>query len=412
MKIKSFYLRWAIRLSFLAGAVGLTLNGPLPPALARLFPGASPLTWLASTLAGRGPLAGAWWALPALAVLLLALWRGRWFCRWFCPAGTLYGLGVPLSLKRTLPAWRANGFLFWMILAGAAVGITSGLGLGLDPLSSFNRLPSLLAPAAREGFAWIPGLVVPLFLLAGLVWPAFWCARFCPLGYAFDLTFALSHRQFTGSVRPDHVRRDLLVGAAIGLPLAGLLRWLSFRNRLTAEDPRAFTPAAILPPGAGTAERFDRLCTRCYACVHTCITGVIRVPAPDWRNPAAAFSPRLDFSKAFCTQNCNRCTQACPTGALPPLTEAAKQQVRLGTAVVFKEKCLAWADGEHCMVCQEMCPYVAISISESPTGIPRPVVDPAICRGCGFCENQCPAARAGKAILVRGIPRQEQIPNA
>ena len=28
MKIKSFYLRWAIRLSFLAGAVGLTLNGP------------------------------------------------------------------------------------------------------------------------------------------------------------------------------------------------------------------------------------------------------------------------------------------------------------------------------------------------------------------------------------------------
>ncbi len=62
------------------------------------------------------------------------------------------------------------------------------------------------------------------------------------------------------------------------------------------------------------------------------------------------------------------------------------------------------------MVCQEYCPYKAIEASYTEAGLPRPVVNPQVCRGCGACQNQCPAIRAGKAIIVHGVERQKVLP--
>lgn len=421
-KIWYGFLRWGVRLFFLASASLLTLHGPLPewlaqkvPALAphlppalpaawaRVLPGASPLTWLASSIADRRLLAGFFLAAVALAVLLLTVWRGRLFCRWVCPAGTLYTLGGKVSLKKRFFPWRISGVLFWAILAASLCGVT--VGLSLEPLSSFSRLLLPAYPEMMSAAAWIPGLIIPLFLVLGCIQPLLWCGQFCPLGYAFDLAHGATRRGQRSTPPVNRVRRDLLAGVVVGLPLA--LLWRRFGLGGAGRTAGANPP--VVPPGAGSPERFARLCTRCYACVQTCPTKVIRVGMPKSLDFESALMPELDAEKGFCTQYCNRCTQVCPAGAIRPLSEAEKQQQQIGIAVVYKEKCLAWTDGEHCMVCQEMCPYGAISIDTSPAGIPRPVVHSAQCRGCGFCQNQCPATRAGKAILVHGVPRQTRI---
>lgn len=420
-KILNGILNWSVRLLVLVVAAGLTLNGPLPEWLAQKvpwlapclpptlhaawglpFPGASPLTWLASSVAGRRPLTGALLAAAPLAILLLAVWRGRVFCRWICPAGTLYTLGGKISLKRRFFPWRLNGVLFWVIAASSLCGVT--VGLSLEPLSAFTRVLLPAHPAVMSAAAWIPGLLLPLFLLLGCIQPLLWCGQFCPMGYAFDLAHAATRRGKRSTPPLDRVRRDLLAGVAIGLPLALLWRRLGIRGAAGAagEPP-------VVPPGAGSPERFARLCTRCYACVQTCPTQVIRVGMPKRLDFESALAPELDAEKGFCTQYCNRCTQVCPAGAIRPLTEEEKQRTQIGVAVVYKQKCLAWTDGEHCMVCQEMCPYGAIAIDTSAAGIPRPVVDASKCRGCGFCQNQCPATRAGKAILVHGVQHQTRI---
>ena len=137
---------------------------------------------------------------------------------------------------------------------------------------------------------------------------------------------------------------------------------------------------------------------------------MLRPSRPQSGTPVAAwFTPALNTDAATCDEFCNRCTLVCPAGAIRPLTAAVKHQTQIGVAEVIQSACLAWADGQYCMVCQEFCPYRAITIDHDAKGLPRPVVQPEICRGCGACQNQCPAIRAGKAILIRGIPAQRRL---
>ena len=92
-----------------------------------------------------------------------------------------------------------------------------------------------------------------------------------------------------------------------------------------------------------------------------------------------------------------------------PLALREKRQRKTGTAEVIRTACLSWTDEEDCIVCQEYCPYFAIDLDESEEGLPRPVVNADICRGCGVCEHVCPAVRAGKAIIVHGVREQSHI---
>ncbi len=416
----SFILSWAVRLLFLAGAAFLALGGPLPPLLAtvlkrlggdaagqdsvllaRIMPGFSPLAALSAALAGRSWHLAAAWCAPFLAVLLLAFWRGRFFCRHVCPAGTCYTLACKTGAPRkTLFPWRISGFIFWGIAAGAAAGLP--LLLPLDPLATFNRA---LLPARfpHDAAAWIAGVILPLFLVLGALQPMLWCGKFCPLGYLFDLVRRLrpAGRPAVAAAKPvDQTRREILGGAAVGLPLALLFRRFGMPGTDSAAAPRP-----VLPPGAGDLVRFSGACTRCYACVQQCPTGVIRVRTPQAAGLGAAFLPLLDMDKGACAAFCNACTRACPAGALRPMPVDEKDKLQIGIAKIDRDACLAWTDGEHCMVCQEFCPYGAIADNPSPTGIPRPVVNPAACRGCGACQKDCPAIRKGKAVIIHGVER-------
>lgn len=153
----------------------------------------------------------------------------------------------------------------------------------------------------------------------------------------------------------------------------------------------------------------------------TIITGAVAgMPLLLFMDPLSQFfQQELDYERfegqaskvytlpcGYCDEFCTMCTGTCPTGAIKKLGEDEKHSRQIGVAQVHRDACLAWTDKEHCMVCQEYCPYLAIGEDVSPDGIPRPVVDPEICRGCGFCQNQCPAIRDGVAIVVSGVEEQ------
>jgi Pyruvate/2-oxoacid:ferredoxin oxidoreductase delta subunit len=94
------------------------------------------------------------------------------------------------------------------------------------------------------------------------------------------------------------------------------------------------------------------------------------------------------------------CTHICPTEAIRPLTVEQKKQVRIGLASFDVTRCIPYAYGRECIVCEEHCPVPdkAIYVVETEvvgrngqkTLVKQPRVDPSRCTGCGICENKCP----------------------
>lgn len=398
--------RWTVRVVFLLAALFLAVGGPVPSVLVRAFPQLSPLVALTSSIAQRRWYLGLYWFAPPLAVLLLALWKGRLFCRWFCPAGTVYAIGSNLSLKRRILKVRLNGYLFWITLSASLVGVP--LLSFLDPLSTFNRLTPLLTGTYTVA-SLVPGILVPLMLLLGAVQPMIWCTHLCPLGYLLEFSRSVRSRPGRAFVNS---RRQILTGLVIGVPLGVLTRMFLLRKD-------RYEHAPVLPPGAKDMETFAATCTRCYACVDACPYGLIRVGLDPDRAAWQLFQPELryidseeDVECGYCPEWCNTCTQVCPAGALTPLSLEQKTHRQIGVAKVIQKACLAWEDEEDCSVCQEVCPYQAVKLEIEKDGRACPTVDEEVCRGCGACYSSCPAVRLGKAIVVRGVRQQKRAKDA
>jgi ferredoxin len=407
MTRKKKILRWTIRIALLALAIFFVLGGPLPLWAGRFLPALSPLASFASALGQRAWYVGLFWALPALAVLALAVAKGRFFCNWICPLGTLCAASAKINVKRKRLLRRpVAGYIFWAIIGSALVGYP--LFLFLDPLATSSRT----AIVFKDGYylaALVPGLLLPTILIAGLFQPMLWCSHICPLGHLNGFGLRL-RRSPSRTFRRD--RREILVGLGIGLPLGLLAPKIAPASKT---DP-------ILPPGALPPDKFASVCTRCGACIESCPTGILRYNLSAERGLIQLFQPEMNANFGGCEEFCRNCTQVCPSGAIRPLGEDPKRYRQIGIAEVTKSACLAWTDGEHCMVCDEYCPYLAIDTEEkkyivkNEAGeeeeliIPCPVVDPEKCRGCGICQYNCPAIRDGRAIIVKGIPEQVDMP--
>ena len=101
-----------------------------------------------------------------------------------------------------------------------------------------------------------------------------------------------------------------------------------------------------------------------------------------------------------CLFDCTTCGQVCPTSAIKPLTLEVKRQTIIGTAYIDQKRCLPWADGRNCIVCQEMCPVspkaIVLDDAEVTRGdgeqvtVKRPRIVRSRCIGCGICEKKCP----------------------
>lgn len=386
-------IRWTVRLLILALSIFFLIGGPLPDHAARWIPSLSPLAAVSSTLAHQVWYVSLVWTLPAIGTLLLCLWKGRFFCRWICPLGTIYSVPSQFSAKKKILPWKLNGYIFWFTIFASIAGLP--LILFLDPLSTFTRF-GVMGQGTAHVMAWIPGVVIPLFLLLSFIQPHIWCMQLCPLGYMVEKV-KVGQPKTDKAIRSS--RREILTGLALGVPAA-----MVFKQQARAEE----TP--VLPPGAKNLDNFAATCMRCYACVKACPTNVLTI------RKAGGFAelclPEMDFDKedgSYCEQYCNICTTVCPTGAIKFLNEEDKQQRRIATARIRRGACIAWEDRQECLACDEFCGYNAFEVGEGKDGIPEPVINPRKCRGCGACRNICPAIDRGNAIVMTPVAEQTMI---
>lgn len=384
-------LRSALRWLVLLVAVALVWPLRHESITSVIVPALSPFMAVAAAISVR---AVGGLTLLALPVLLLALFFPRWFCRYGCPVGLLQEVVQRFSLKAPghWRKWPAIGhWLVLLTLGGALLGYP--LFLWLDPLAIFNgfwnawRQPVALATL-------LTGLGLPLLLLLDLAAPHLWCRRVCPLGAAQDLLAAPRRRLRRKSRCPDPL------GATPATP--GRRRVLAVlagaAGALAVKSARGQTAPPLRPPGALDELRFTGVCMRCGNCAQVCPSKIIQ---PDLGVSGAAgwFTPRLRFGEDYCREDCHRCNEVCPSGAIARLSLAAKQHQVIGLAVVDLDRCLL-AQGRECTACIQQCPYQAIAMHSADGGFsnePRVVLDR--CNGCGACEAVCPT-RPAQAIRV------------
>jgi polyferredoxin len=298
-------------------------------------------------------------AIPAmlffLGILALNVWSHRFWCRYLCPLGGLLALLSKLSLVRRTVSDQC-----------AACGLCNGscpTGT-IRPEEGYRSDPAecivcydCISDCTRRGVA---------FRWLGNQWhPAPW--------YEYDPR-----------------RRELL--ASIGAAAAGVV--------LTEVEPSTKRTDAhlIRPPGSLDVD-FESLCVRCGECVRICPTQGLQ-PSLLEGGVRTILTPRLVPRLGYCAYSCQACGDVCPTGAIPPMALADKQQVSIGLARVDQSRCLPWAYDTPCIVCEEACPVPdkairlkvedVITFKGDSISIQRPYVVKDLCIGCGICEYQCP----------------------
>ena len=198
-------------------------------------------------------------------------------------------------------------------------------------------------------------------------------------------------------------RRGLIVSGIAGVGAAMATRAGSVGTSLPRTRP-------LRPPGSVPEPEFLDLCIRCGECLKVC-PGPVLLPAGLEYGVEALWTPVVVPSHAGCHQDCNFCTQVCPTQAIRPLSLPEKRRTAIGVAVINTKTCLAHAGQQDCRLCFEECRaagyhaiqmrQVKLELGDIPPGvfseaeleamgsIEGPFVDSDACTGCGLCEYRC-----------------------
>jgi len=361
---------------------------------ALLLPALSPFVAIGSAVAGRTLLV----TTPlGLLVALLVVWRPRWFCRVACPVGLMIeqvGRLRPHARPRVSRVPPIGQWVVLLTLAGAVVGYP--LLLWLDPLALFNGFfTGWRQPLNVEGLA--VGIGLPLVLLLGLLWPFLWCRRLCPLGATQDLLALLRRlgrrreREALHAPRPGRswplARRSVLAMGVGAGAAAAAARWA-----------QGSAPRPIRPPGSIDESRFAGVCIRCGNCIRACPERIIQ-PDLGRHGLAGLLTPVLSFDCAYCLEDCTRCGEVCPSGAIARLSLAQKQATAVGLAKIDMLACFL-SQNIECGVCAGVCPYEAIEIDFDENTYESTITVVADkCTGCGACEMACMTSPK-KAIRV------------
>lgn len=153
-------------------------------------------------------------------------------------------------------------------------------------------------------------------------------------------------------------------------------------------------------PGSGGVKNFTSNCTACHLCIAACPTQVLQ-PSFLEHGILSIMQPYLNNSAAYCTFECIRCTEVCPTGALLPVSVEKKKTLQIGKTKFVKENCIVETEGTACGACSEHCPTKAVIMVPYKNNLKIPEVKNEYCVGCGACEYACPT-KPFKAIYVEG----------
>ncbi len=214
------------------------------------------------------------------------------------------------------------------------------------------------------------------------------------------------------ALRERPVSRRAFVGVAAGSGIAAGLAHLT-GTRLTGAAQGQMLPNPVRPPGSVPESLFLDLCIRCGQCFKVCPGPVL--DAAGWEHGwESMWTPVARLDHAGCHQNCNFCTQVCPTGAIQPLNIEVKRKTHMGLACVDATRCLPMRKEERldCDLCYVECQqagyhaiemrYQQIELDPPPppgafsdieleemSRIRVPVIDSNLCVGCGICQYRC-----------------------
>ena len=330
------------------------------------------------------------------AIFLLGVFAPRFWCRYVCPSGALFSVA---SLVRV-----GHRHL-------EATCIGCGQCTRVCPFD-----------AIRDDFTTRP---------LDCTWCQT-CGGVCPEGsIRFATRFGSGEAEAAGDrpvIGPKTSRRGFVISALSGTAAAlAIPRIGPARNRPMEISPVETSPGArssvktasaplLRPPGSVLEANFLELCIRCGLCFQVC-PGPVLHPANSSGGLDALWTPVAVPSHAGCHQDCNHCTQVCPTGAIRPLSIQQKRKTRMGLAKIDTEHCLAHAGEAECRLCLEECTAsgynairmeeIRLELADVPEGIfsdteldamsriEAPVVDRDACVGCGLCEYRC------NAVLVK-----------
>ena len=365
-------------------------------------------------------------------------------------AATVFGLNVFGYLDPFSFLYRSFAvavFPAGTLAASGFIKLLYGLKLGFigDPLTQFVENLTLNA-VFRQGF--IIGLIFLGTIVLNMWRERFWCRYVCPLGALLGFCSAgnivkpkvdmekcikcnLCNLQCETQASP-YPDRDwkkpecvycftcgaVCPTAAIGFPAKNVPRhepYVSLKRRrviLASVGALAAVPffrlsplekragdKLIRPPGALPERKFLQKCIKCGECMKACPTNALQ-PALGEGGPEALWTPVLVPKVGYCEYYCSLCSQVCPTGAIRELRIEDKIKVIIGSAWINKNRCIPYALGRPCIVCEEHCPTSpkAIKFVNVHTVLPdgsvatqkAPVMDLDLCIGCGICENKCP----------------------
>ena len=419
-------------------------KGPLPPDLFLYTdPLVSTLTMVASTVWVPAMLGG-------LALIGLTLVFGRFFCGWVCPLGTLFDIFGRLFVgkgEKEMPrdeAWRRGKY--YLLVGLILVALVGGqLLYWADPLVFLFRGITYGEVTYNEtSGSFLPILFLLVLFGLNFVTHRFWCRYLCPLGafYGALSRFSIFRRHLKGcdkckSVGIQECQQHCAMHVSInrqGRPEECIrcmaCQTVCQKNAVTFApsmpvptsrevpvnlDRRTFVASMGIGAAAGVAatkahlgsgtpwrvvrppmvtdnEVFTDLCVRCGQCIRSCPPGTLQ-PLLLEDGFASLWTPAVTPSVGGCEDNCNNCSEACPTGAIPEFGPSRKEKwaLKMGSVVFESQRCISYrADAvKPCLKCVEACPNKAIVVDE--TAHPnRPILIVFDrCIGCGACENAC-----------------------
>jgi polyferredoxin len=292
-------------------------------------------------------------SLVFVGIALLNISKERFWCRYLCPAGALLGF---------LSRWN---------IGKVRVDMEKCIKCNLCTLHCQTQAN----PYPNE--EWRSSECVYCYT----------CAAICPTNAVFFPVKATLEK--IESV--DLSRRKLIFTSLLSIIAVPFFR-------ITPREKWA-SAKLIRPPGALPEPKFLEKCVKCGECMKVCPTNALQ-PALEEAGPEGIWTPVLVPKIGYCEYYCSHCTQVCPTGAIKELTIEEKAKVKIGTAWVNKNRCIPYALGTPCIVCEEHCPTSpkAIKLIKTQVVLPdgtvqtplAPVVDLDLCIGCGICENKCP----------------------
>ncbi|MCU0835005.1 MAG: 4Fe-4S binding protein [Chromatiaceae bacterium] len=329
--------------------------------------------------------------LAPLAVLGLLVWmaarHGRLFCNSLCPVGTLLGLVGRFALLRiAIDQARCDLCARCSMRCKAQCIDLRTKRVDFERcVACFNCIPA--CPEAGIGYR--------------LAWGRRAEASAGPLVVERERPEEPSGAESDG--RRGFLRAGLWLAGGVGLGVLARAEGPP-QNKRPTEIPVVRTHP-VAPPGAGSIRALHAACTACQLCVSACPTGVLQ-PALMTYGARGLLNPHLAFELAYCTFECIRCGEVCPTHAIRPLSREVKKTTRIGTVRFIEQNCVVVAEKTDCGACAEHCPTRAVSMIPHEDGLTIPELQPAWCIGCGACEYACPV-RPHRAIYVDGEPEHQ-----